>query len=172
MTHRPPLQRDRLTRLLVWLVRDHGMALALCPPNAAIIARIGLATNNQATALLAAAVENELLEIVNGHGGSGRRVRVLQAGLDLANGERSQRHDGFEAWICRATKGERIRYFSGHLAEARGVLPGDRTPALRIALSDAASASQAAEAGLVVLTSRRSEDGHDYFATRTAQAIR
>lgn len=69
----------------------------------------------------------------------------------------------FDGWLSTAEPGDRVVYFSGHLAEERATNGLSRTAMLRAALA----AWKAALAGRVTLIQRRRTDGragYDYMA--------
>lgn len=69
---------------------------------------------------------------------------------------------GFTRWLEGASPGDRIVYFTGHLADSR-----DKYPDAFLA-SAANSAWHAARKGLVTLLQRRCADGFEYIAVRGA----
>lgn len=163
---------DRLQALLRWLAADLGTAAGQCPSNAAIAERLGLSSSHKATSLISRAQAAGLIEFTAPRTYSERAIRVLPAGFELVR----QRAPGsavprFSEWLEDARPGDRFAYFVGHLAEARGVPPEQHGIAMRLALAQAAAADQAAEAGLVLLTTQRRPDGQcAYLAIRRRAA--
>lgn len=88
--------------------------------------------------------------------------RVPPSFLLPSIGEHSMALD-FDGWLATAEPGDRVVYFSGHLAEERAKNGLSRTAMLRAALA----AWKAALAGKVTLIQRRRADGragYDYMA--------